>query len=274
MMRNNIILERSVSMCLIAFQYQPKSNHPFIFVENRDEAYDRPSQVIHKWKDAPSLLAGRDEVAGGAWLGITKEGRFAALINHPFSSFETIDDPLSRGALVRDFLTSDISISDFTTYLQENRHDYNSYHLTYGKLNDLYLYSNAWDELTHYGPGLHTLSNTRDDLSFHKMERSEKLIGDYLQEEENPSLDKLIEIFQDTVPANEVEDYPQEVPFADAKLNSAMFIKGEEFGTVNTTAIIVDSKGRVKMKEVLYDQEGAVQSTEEEMQLDFSFNEE
>ena len=51
-----------------------------------------------------------------------------------------------------------------------------------------------------------------------------------------------------------------------------MFIKGEEFGTVNTTAIIIDSEGQVQMKEVLYDQKKAIQSTTEEMQLSFSFD--
>lgn len=258
-------------MCLIAFQYQPESDYPFIFVENRDEAYDRSSQPIHKWEDAPYLLAGRDNVAGGAWLGITKEGRFAALTNHPFSSFETIEEPLSRGALVRNFLTSDISISEFTELLQTHRHDYNSYHLTYGELDDLYLYSNAWNTLTRYEPGLHTLSNTKDDLSRHKMTRSKQLIGEYLKNDNTqPSLDELIKIFRDTEQAETMTDYPQEIPLADAKLNSAMFIEGKEFGTVNTTALIIDSKGHVQMKEVLYNQSEATQSTTEEMQLSFS----
>lgn len=272
-MENKINLEWSLFMCLIAFQYKPENKYPFIFVENRDEAYDRPSKPIHKWADAPYLLAGRDKMAGGAWLGITKGGRFAALTNHPFSSFETIEEPLSRGALVRDFLTSDISIPDFTQYLKTHRREYDSYHLTYGTADELYLYSNAWDQLTRYEPGLHTLSNTKDDLSFHKMKRSKELIGDYLQKaEDSPSLDKLIKIFQDTERAEKMEDYPKEIPLADAKLNSAMFIEGEEFGTVNTTAIIIDAHGQVKMKEVLYHQDGTTHSTMEEMQLSFNFD--
>ncbi len=41
----------------------------------------RPTQPVHFWPDHPSVLAGRDAVGHGTWLGITKNGRFAFVTN-------------------------------------------------------------------------------------------------------------------------------------------------------------------------------------------------
>lgn len=42
----------------------------------------RPTQPAHFWPDEPCLLAGRDALRKGTWLGVTKSGRFALLTNY------------------------------------------------------------------------------------------------------------------------------------------------------------------------------------------------
>lgn len=42
----------------------------------------RPTQPAHFWPDEPSLLAGRDALRKGTWMGVTKHGRFALLTNY------------------------------------------------------------------------------------------------------------------------------------------------------------------------------------------------
>jgi uncharacterized protein with NRDE domain len=42
----------------------------------------RPTQPAHFWPDEPCLLAGRDTLRKGTWLGVTKSGRFALLTNY------------------------------------------------------------------------------------------------------------------------------------------------------------------------------------------------
>lgn len=68
-------------MCLILLAYRSHPDYPLIVAANRDEFLDRPTEPARFWKDHPDLLAGRDGVGGGTWMGITRRGRFAALTN-------------------------------------------------------------------------------------------------------------------------------------------------------------------------------------------------
>jgi len=49
---------------------------------NRDELLSRPWQppAAH-WPDHPGIIAGRDETAGGTWLGLNEHGVMAAILN-------------------------------------------------------------------------------------------------------------------------------------------------------------------------------------------------
>ncbi|CAM9841980.1 unnamed protein product [Ectocarpus fasciculatus] len=59
-----------------------RGRYKLIVASNRDEDLDRRTAPIHFWKDAGSnLLAGRDLVAGGTWLGVSRSGKFATLTN-------------------------------------------------------------------------------------------------------------------------------------------------------------------------------------------------
>jgi len=252
-------------MCLITFQYQPGAEYPLIVVQNRDESYERESLPIHFWNDFPNVLAGRDKKHGGAWSGVTKSGQFAALTNRPFTDFPQPKDSLSRGKLVKDYLTKEISSDNYLTYLKESRYHYDSYHLIFGSIDEFHFYTNATDEHFIFKPGLFSISNTNDDLSVHKKTRSKELVKDYLTQVETPDLDKLIELFQDTVPANRLEEIPEDVPLDLAKRNSSIFIQGEEFGTVNTTAFVVHKSGQLTMKEVRYNEKEKIETTEETM---------
>ena len=41
----------------------------------------RPTAPAHFWEGHPDLLAGKDLLGGGTWLGVTKTGRVAWLTN-------------------------------------------------------------------------------------------------------------------------------------------------------------------------------------------------
>ena len=87
-------------MCLVVFSWQPESAQPLLLLANRDEVHARPSAPLAQWSDQPAIYAGRDLEAGGTWLGITEQSRFATLTN-----IRDLSLPLgakSRGALVSD----------------------------------------------------------------------------------------------------------------------------------------------------------------------------
>ena len=59
-------------MCLILFAFRAHPDYPLIVAANRDEFMDRPTEPAQFWKDHPDVLAGRDRVKGGTWMGITR----------------------------------------------------------------------------------------------------------------------------------------------------------------------------------------------------------
>ena len=48
---------------------------------NRDELHARPSLPLARWDDGNGVIAGRDMVGGGTWLGVSEAGRFAVVTN-------------------------------------------------------------------------------------------------------------------------------------------------------------------------------------------------
>lgn len=256
-------------MCLVTFIKDGHPDYPLILVANRDELYERPAAAIHQWTDEPSVTAGVDLKEYGTWLGYTNNGRFITILNHPFTGWTPeLDPPRSRGQLLRDYLTREISTSDFEKQLRESRTDYNGYHLLFGTFDELKYYSNVEDILQPFESGVHCLANTMDDLSNHRRDRSAELLATYVDEKTGElKLEELTALLEDKQLSETMEDYPEELDYEVAKNNSSVFIQGEEFGTVGTTAILVGNDGRVKVREVRYNQSGITEVTEKEQQL-------
>jgi uncharacterized protein with NRDE domain len=114
-------------MCLIAWHWQPDHETPLLLLGNRDEFYARPTQALQWWEDAP-VLAGRDQQAGGTWLGVNRRGQLAALTNYRDPSTMRDDTP-SRGALVANFLSGDWSSKSYLAELASKCMDYNPFNL-------------------------------------------------------------------------------------------------------------------------------------------------
>ena len=68
-------------MCLILFAHKVHPSYPLVLAANRDEKYVRATAAAAFWNDHPQIYGGRDLEKGGTWLGITREGRIAAVTN-------------------------------------------------------------------------------------------------------------------------------------------------------------------------------------------------
>lgn len=115
-------------MCLIAIAVHASPRYPIVIAANRDEFYDRPTRPLHIWDDDPNVAGGRDLRAGGTWLAVTRDGRFAAVTN--IRGNDGPPDPRSRGALVGDFVRSNIPPLEYAQSIHTN--DYAGFHLLAG----------------------------------------------------------------------------------------------------------------------------------------------
>lgn len=114
-------------MCTLVVAAGVVPARPRIFVANRDEVLGRASSPPRVWDEG--FLAPRDDVAGGTWLGVNREGVFVGITNR----FGGPRDPArqTRGELVTRALTlpSARAIHDAMKRIDPAR--YNGFHLVY-----------------------------------------------------------------------------------------------------------------------------------------------
>ncbi|QGM32423.1 hypothetical protein GI482_19630 [Bacillus sp. N3536] len=243
-------------MCLVNFQFKTHPTYPLIVVANRDEFYERPTESAHFWTDYPNILAGRDLLQMGTWLGVSKAGRFAALTN--FRDPQLKPGRLSRGDIVRDFLTGNEEPMEFIAGLKRKRENYGGYNVVIGDSNHLYHYNNILDEMNEIAPGTHSLSNHTLNTPWPKVKKGKQKLAEYLLLDK-VEVEPLFEILKDE---NVAQDY--ELPETGVALElerslSPMFIKIPNYGTRSSTVLLMDYNQQVTFAERTYS-EGETQS--------------
>src|SRR5439155_26955976 len=87
--------EPSVCLALIARDAHPA--YAVVIAANRDEHHARAAAPAAWWPQG--WIAGRDLVAGGTWLAVTRTGRFAFVTNVREPGLRDLNAP-TRGTLV------------------------------------------------------------------------------------------------------------------------------------------------------------------------------
>lgn len=91
-------------MCSIVLLLRPDHDWPVLIAANRDEMIDRSwSAPARHWPDRPEVVAGKDNLAGGSWLGINETGLVVGMLNRR-NTLGPQDGKRSRGELVLDAL--------------------------------------------------------------------------------------------------------------------------------------------------------------------------
>jgi hypothetical protein len=91
-------------MCTVVILRRPGLSWPFILGANRDERLSRPWLApARHWPDRADVVAGKDQLAGGTWLGINDSGVLAAVMNRE-GSLGPAAGKRSRGELVLEAL--------------------------------------------------------------------------------------------------------------------------------------------------------------------------
>ena len=145
-------------MCLIVFAWKQHPEFPLLLAANRDEFYARPALAATWWEDAPHVYAGKDLEAGGTWMGINKQGRFAAITNIRNGEGKKSGAP-SRGNIVADFLRNDISPASYLHELKADAKHYAGFNLIIGDSKELFWFSNETLQVQILQPGVYGLSN-------------------------------------------------------------------------------------------------------------------
>src|SRR5262249_39125282 len=80
--------------------------YPLIIAANRDEHFDRPTAPPSLWPTEPKILAGKDLLAGGTWLGVNEHGLSVGILNRRSRGGpDPLNQTRSRGLLCLDLLS-------------------------------------------------------------------------------------------------------------------------------------------------------------------------
>lgn len=173
-------------MCLITFQWQPNAANTLVLSANRDEFFKRPTQALHPWHNIEGIYAGKDLSQGGTWLGIHRNGRFAALTNHRDMTIKEPKSPISRGNLVLDFLASDIDPLTYLQMLEAKAEQYAGYNVIVADKTQMAYFSNRAQQAPRIlTPGIYGLSNALLDSPWPKLQLAKQQLNDWLSKKDS-----------------------------------------------------------------------------------------
>lgn len=242
-------------MCLLAFCWNHHPTHPLIVAANRDEFYDRPTAPAHFWDDAPHVLAGRDQSAGGTWMGITRTGRWAALTNVRNPEGYTPTAP-SRGHLVSEYLTASMRPRAYLEQIAAQGERYNGFNLLVGTPNRCLYYSNHDGVIRTVSPGTHGLSNHLLDTAWPKVDRATRRLNRAVTAapDEAPEPERLFDLLDDRNPAPDDALPDTGVGLKAERMLSPPFIESPDYGTRSSTVLLLRHDGHVRFVERTFDE--------------------
>ena len=241
-------------MCLITFQWQPNAFNKLILSANRDEFLHRPALALHPWQDAQGVYAGKDLSQGGTWLGIHKTGRFAALTNHRNMHIKGPKNPISRGKLVVDFLTSKISSMDYLSALESQSNQYAGYNLLVADKDHLGYFSNRSNQpAIILKPGLYALSNALLNTPWPKATSARNNLSNWLNTaSKKPSL---AELLSSKLIANDKDLPDTGIGIEMERALSCQKIVTPNYGTRCSTGLVW-SQNQIQIEEVSWLEDG------------------
>ncbi|HZZ94143.1 MAG TPA: NRDE family protein [Usitatibacter sp.] len=233
-------------MCLIAIAWRARPDLPLVVAANRDEWRDRPAQPAGWWADRPGILAGRDLQAGGTWLGISRDGRFAAVTNFRDPS-ERRSTARSRGELVADFLAGTETPADYVERIAARAREYNAFNLLVADTATLWYFGSREGAPRPVEPGVHAISNHVLDEPWPKVMHARQAMESAIATADPAA--PLFEMLSDATPAVD-EHLPRTgVPIEWERRLSPALIMGDDYGTRNSTVVVRHADGATSLEE-------------------------
>jgi uncharacterized protein with NRDE domain len=236
-------------MCLLLLAFHAHRDRPWVLLGNRDEFHARATAAAQAWTDAPEIIGGRDLEAGGSWLALNRNGRFAAVTN--VRTGRPQRGPRSRGELVAAFVRGSAEPADYAAEVARMRGEYGPFNLIVGDCKSAAGASSTLPEAWEFVPGVHILSNGPPGSEWPKVRRLGNAFGALLQSKKVddvrwPGDAELLDLLADTQPVPEAQLPHTGVGLELERVLAPIFIRGQQYGTrASTLAYTRDDGGCV-----------------------------
>jgi uncharacterized protein with NRDE domain len=235
-------------MCLILLAWHAHPGYPLVFAGNRDEAYERPSAPAGFWEDEGELYGGRDLDQGGTWLGLRRNGRFAAVTNYRDGPARK-PAPRSRGHLTLGFLRGGDDPESYLAKIAPDAALYGGFTLLAGDGERLFSFSNRGGGIDALSAGVHGLSNHLINTPWPKIVQGKRRLSALLGAGEEQLVQGLFAALAERTVAGDAELPDTGVGATRERELSPAFIAGERYGTRASTVVLVDRAGGVRFFE-------------------------
>ena len=243
-------------MCLILVAWRAHADYPLVLAANRDESHARQAAPASWWQQ-PDILAGRDLTAGGSWLGVARDGRFAALTNYRDPALVQRDAP-SRGELVPASLAARLPVELRLQQLRRTASGYNPFNLIFSDGERLAVFESVPGTGRVLGSGVYGLSNHLLDTPWPKLRTAKSALAAAMAR--LPEQQPLLDLLRDEQQADDAQLPRTGVSLEWERLMSSAFIRSPDYGTRCSTILAVDRHGSARFSEWSWDASGALSS--------------
>jgi uncharacterized protein with NRDE domain len=245
-------------VCLLAVAWQVHPAYRLVVAANRDEFYERATSAAHWWADHPDVFAGVDERAGGTWMGVTRDGRFAALTNvRRAEDDEGRDGRPSRGELVSGFLTGAATAAEYAASVDASR--FNGFNLLVADADALW-WCGTQGPASPLDAGVYGLANASLDTPWPRTVSLTATMRAALQHEPIDRDALWTGLADRTVPAD--DDLPHsDLPAERRRQLGSCLIVTDDYGTRSSSIVTVDHDGTTTMTERTLDGDGLTTQT-------------
>jgi len=241
-------------MCLVVVALAAHPRYSLVVAANRDEFHARAALPAHWGDRAPyaGMLAGRDLVGGGTWMGVRRDGHWALVTNVRDGRDNDAAAP-SRGELVPVMLNSPLE-SAFAV-LERKAAAYNGFNLLSGDAGSALWMSNRVVGAQSLRQGIHGLSNARLDTPWPKVTRTRDAVGAWAARGDD-DLAPLFAALADRTRARDADLPATGIPREWERLLSSPFIVSDGYGTRCSTVLAVSRDGSARFVERSFDARG------------------
>ena len=254
-------------MCLILIASNIHPEYRLIIAANRDEFYHRPTAPISFWVDHPEILAGRDLQGTGTWLGVSRNGRIAAVTNYRNPSVDK-PDALSRGILVSHFLMGSQSPEFYIDRISYAGDLYNGFNLIIGGVDGLWWFSNVNSASLKLDPGIHGICNHLLDTPWPKLEKAKAGLLDIINGSRKIDPETIFQLLADTAvpPDDRLPDTGVGLDWE--RILSSIFVNSDIYGTRSSSIILYNNSGLLTFLERTFKTPSPTPLPEETHQMD------
>ena len=241
-------------MCLILLAIDIIPERPWLLLGNRDEFHARATAPAAAWSDQPDVVGGRDLVAGGSWLALNRNGRFAAVTN--VRTGRMGPGARSRGELVGGYVAGSTSADEYVAAVASRRTEYGPFNLVVGSAQQAAFVSSIDGQPRRLERGVHAFSNGSLADEWPKMRRLRQGL-EAMQQSGNWEDAAFLELLADTNQPADLDLPDTGVGLALERTLAPIFIRGENYGTRASTLAYAHAAGGMVLYERRFGPGGA-----------------